>query len=330
MSLTSSHGDKAIGGYFELELRKENFFFPESALYFQSARAAFRALLRTLNPTKVWMPNFICDGMISPLHEEEIEIGWYDIDQNFKVLTNIELLESQYLLYVDYFSISKNGIECVLQNYSPNQIILDYSHAFFNAPRQDVLATIYSPRKFFGVPDGGILITNSSVDAPKKQDHQSISRMQHLLKRLDKTAETGYSEFQKAEMSLEDTEPLTMSRLTEKILWSIDYDTIRKTREKNFSCLHERLKKFNTLTFNDASFVKGPLCYPFRVGKLGLKDHLISNRVYIPTYWSDALPRVNEKWRMEINNNFLALPIDQRYGQSDMEYIVGLVEGYLK
>ena len=50
---------KAIGGYFELELpRGQDDYYPQ-ALKYQSARAAFYALLLFAKPQRVWMPYYI-------------------------------------------------------------------------------------------------------------------------------------------------------------------------------------------------------------------------------------------------------------------------------
>ena len=61
----SSFADGALGGYFELELPPApNPLYPQ-ALAYQSARAAFQALLTAGNPGRVWIPRFICDEMIA-------------------------------------------------------------------------------------------------------------------------------------------------------------------------------------------------------------------------------------------------------------------------
>ena len=72
-------GDESIGGYFEHGLPKSNSENPhKNAVTFQSARAAFRSLLKQKKPTKVWMPKYICDAMIQPLLDDSVSVGWYD------------------------------------------------------------------------------------------------------------------------------------------------------------------------------------------------------------------------------------------------------------
>jgi hypothetical protein len=64
--------DKAIGGYFELELSRGRGEYYPDAYRFQSARAAFLALLQTGQPARVWMPRYLCDSMFEPLRRSGI------------------------------------------------------------------------------------------------------------------------------------------------------------------------------------------------------------------------------------------------------------------
>jgi len=149
---------KPIGGYFELELPESNGHFYSQALKFQSARAAFYALLETGKPQRVWMPKYICDSMLLPLQALKIEIVFYDLTEQFCVCDSVQLSEKDWLLYVNYFGICSLQETQLLKRFNSNQLIFDHSQAFY-APPLDGLATIYSPRKFFGVPDDGYLIT---------------------------------------------------------------------------------------------------------------------------------------------------------------------------
>ncbi len=67
--------------------------------------------------------------------------------------------------------------------------------------------------------------------------------MSHLLKRIDLSAEQGYTDFSENDKSLENQPIKRMSNLTERILSGIDYQSIKKQRKENFLFLHETLKK---------------------------------------------------------------------------------------
>lgn len=319
----SDFENRAIGGYFELELPTEGVLPFGVSKMFQSARSAFLALLRAGKPNKVWMPKYICNSMIAPLEAAGIECLWYDLDDRFVISSNISVGEDEWVLYVNYFGVCDRNVDELLQRIPPDRIVLDYSQSFFSPPRKEVLATIYSPRKFFGVPDGGILFSRVAVNVPETQDRGSIERAYYLMQRLGSSPESGYAAFQQAEETLSDIEPNRMSQLTKRILASVDFDMVRRKREENFQFLHKRLASVNRLHL-DMPVGLAPMCYPLITCDAGLRANLISHRIFVATYWEDAVGRVRAK-RAEAIANLLPLPIDQRYGRTDMEKLVSII-----
>ena len=73
------------------------------------------------------------------------------------------------------------------------------------------IASVYSPRKFFGVSDGGIVYCNKKLDVDFERDY-SWNRFSHLLKRADVNSNFGYSDFNKNEETLDHEEIKTISR----------------------------------------------------------------------------------------------------------------------
>jgi len=322
----SEAGRNPIGGYFELELPAERQFpYPEAAR-FQSARAAFRALIRAGRPKKVWMPKFICNAMLAPLEAENIEFDWYDVNDQLEVEEIAEIGIDDWLLYVNYFGICNGHVADLIQRFSPRQLVLDYSQSFFAPPEIDALATIYSPRKFFGVPDGGLLISRIPIPPSKTRDTSSFGRISHLLRRLGDSPESGYAEYQIAENSLAECEPKRISKLSERILLSIDFNNASIKRTQNFLFLHNKLAGFNQLTI-DPSSIQAPMCYPFLTRDRDLRRHLIDNRIFVPSYWPDAVDRLSVDRAEEMVRNLLPLPVDQRYGEKEMERIVSAIHG---
>jgi hypothetical protein len=248
------------------------------------------------------------------------------VNEQLEVDANTRTGIDDWLLYVNYFGICNNQVAQLLQRLSPDQVVLDFSQSFFSRPASDALATIYSPRKFFGVPDGGLLISRIPVSHPETQDTGSFGRISHLMRRLGDSPEAGYAEYQHAEESLAECEPKQMSKLTERILSSIDFDSVSKKRRENFLFLHKELGKDNQLSV-DASSITAPLCYPLLTGDSGLRGKLINKRIFISTYWTDAISRISDEWTEKLVRNLLPLPIDQRYEQNDMERLLSVIQG---
>lgn len=313
--------EKAIGGYFELEIPQAKTDFHPRAHKFQSARAAFYALLLAGKPKKVWMPRYICDSMLAPLEKARIEYDFYCISDDFQIKGDLRLAKNEWLFYVNYFGICANQQKQIMDMFDPCQIVFDHSQAFFSKPL-DCLATLYSPRKFFGIPDGGLLITEVPIDAPLEIDEGSFQRTTHLLKRLAGPPEPGYADYQASEETLEDFLPKRISSLTERLLQSIDMDTVRSRRNENFSLMHRELGSNNGLNF-DLNTIDGPLCYPFLGKSTSLRYSLLQERVFVATYWPDVIVRASENsTERKFIKHLLPLPCDQRYRKNDLIKII--------
>lgn len=317
--------NKAIGGYFGLDIPKGGGFPYNDAYKYQSARAAFYALLLAVKPERVWMPRYICDSMLAPLYKANVEICFYGINKDFSIKENVVLKSKDLLLYVNYFGVCEKVQDELLLKYNSEQLVFDHSQAFFTPPKK-CLATIYSPRKFFGVPDGGLLFTEVKIQLPKNQDEASYNRSLHLLKRFADSPESGYSDFQIAEESLKQFEPLRMSKLTEKLLSGIDYKKVKEIRNRNFLHLHNQLKDRNKIVI-DSDSIDGPMVYPFLQSDKDLKTHLITNRIFVSTYWPECLGRVGiNKDENELIQSLLPLPCDQRYVISDLNTFLKIIK----
>lgn len=317
---------KAIGGYFELELPPQRQHLYPNLLRFQSARAAFYALLMTGRPNRVWMPKYICDSMLAPLKVTDTKIVFYDLDSALGVSSDVQIEDGDWLLYVNYFGVCAAQEDRLLKRFNANQLIFDHAQAFF-APPRECLATIYSPRKFLGVPDGGLLFTSLPVTESLEIDTDSVARCVHLLKRLDSTPETGYQYFKNAEETFCDMQPRRMSTLTARLLNSVDYPTARERRNANFRLLHEQLNHLNGLSFGE-SRIDGPLCYPLLVGEPSVRERLLANRVFVATYWPEVRGRVSDTaFESRLVNECLPIPCDQRYASMEMRRIIDLLFG---
>ncbi|MCG3722799.1 hypothetical protein [Vibrio cincinnatiensis] len=314
----------AIGGYFSLEQPQPKKHYHPELLHFQSARAAFYALLQVGSPRKVWMPNYICDSMLSPLHEIGVSVSFYSLNADFSIKNDIELLDDEWILYVNYFGVCGAEQNRLLSKYPKEQLVFDHSQAFFQKPL-DCLATIYSPRKFFGVPDGGMLSTQLKLRNDRLRDETSYDRTTHLLKRACFTPEKGYADYQEAESTLQNCQPKGMSVFTDNLLKTIDYTTVKNQRNNNFWYLHEALASVNKIQI-DRTYVDGPMVYPFLTDNASLKSELIQRRIFIPTYWPEVEQRSNlGMFEHKMLAGLNALPCDQRYSVKEMDDILKVV-----
>jgi len=312
----------AIGGYFELELpRGEEYH--KNAIRLNTGRNAFEYLLRAKRYQKVYFPFYTCDVMLEPIKKLNIDYSFYSIDKDFRPVFNYDVIEQNAVfVYTNYFGLCDKIVKEVSKKCK--NLIVDNSQAFYSKPQSGV-DTFYSPRKFFGVPDGAYFYSDTLIDDSFETDI-SYQRFEHLLGRIDKNAEEFYLAFKNNDVALSNQPIKLMSKLTQKLLSGIDYQNIAEIRRENFDFLNSQLKVHNQLILNlDNSAI--PMVYPFMVSNgEQLKKILIQNRVFVATYWPNIKDWVSDdSVEMNLFQNLITIPIDQRYCINDLKEIVHLI-----
>lgn len=307
---------KSIGGYFELICGRTPPYYIDG-LYLNLCRSALRYLIRALRITRIHIPLFTCNVVHDAIAQEGCDALSYRIDKDLMPIGDIP--HDDFILYNNYYGVIGNRVT-ELSSLYPN-LIVDNAQAFYSQPL--CRAIIYSPRKFFGLPDGGIL---RGKDIPKIEigTSHSYSLMSHLLKRYDIGAEKAYIDFCKNDKALEFLKPEYMSNLTKALMGNINYKYVKERRINNFKVLHSHLKSLFPF---DLSSDDVPLVYPYLVENgYELRQKLINEHVYVATYWPNVLewtkPGMTE---YELTKNLLPLPCDQRYGEEEMNRIIDVI-----
>lgn len=309
-----------IGGYFNLELHSGSLYH-QGLVGLNSGRNALRYILRTHHVKHLYVPRYTCPVVWDAIVQEGCEAVFYDIDE--RMLPVQELKSDSYILYTNYFGVSSVNVE-KLSAIFPH-LIIDNAQAFYYPAGREL--SFYSPRKFFGLPDGGFANCGNNRLEDLKRD-VSFSRCSHLLGRLEGTASDFYDKFRINDASLDYEEIKEMSRLTDSLCRSLPYKFARERRLENFSVLHDHFKEINEWSF-DLGEHDVPLVYPLVMKCRGLREYLVSQKIYVASYW----PRIEEivssgAFEMYLRNNLLPLPLDQRYSSSDMARIIEEISKY--
>lgn len=316
---------EAIGGYFELALNKGKEYH-ENAIKLNLGRTAFEYILKAKSINRIFIPYYTCDVMLDALKKTNIIFDFYNINYNLEPLFDFNLLEeTDYFLYTNYFGIKDFYIEQLTKEIK--NLIVDNSQSFFSKPLKGV-DTFYSARKFFGVPDGAYLYTDKNFECNIERD-VSYNRFIHLIKRIDLGAEAGYKDYANNESLLINEAIKTMSTITKSIMCNIDYDKVQITRNENFFYLHDNLKSINELKI-ETSHDSSPMIYPLFI-KNGneLKSKLIENKIFVATYWPNVKKWIASERETDLVDNLICLPIDQRYGIDEMNYVLKIIGGDL-
>lgn len=316
--------NEAIGGYFELELNDFGSIYHDNLVALNSGRNALEYILIQKGYKKIYVPYYTCDVTLQPLKRQNVDYEFYFLDKDFYP-KNLALKDKEALLYVNYYGIMNKQVKKLSENY--DNLIVDNSQAFYERPLPNV-DTFYSPRKFFGLPDGGFASCNGNKEIHLKRDN-SLNRMSHLLKRIDLGAENGYEDFKMNDHKLDNLALKKMSRLTEKLMYNIQFKQAKSIRVTNFNKMHESLRKNNELTplIENSSFA-APMIYPFlKKGNQKTRKHLIENKIYTAVYWPNVKKWLDDKshWETYLQNNLIANPIDQRYNYIKLNGILNIL-----
>jgi len=305
----------AIGGYFELECGRRPMYHADGVLL-NSARNALRYIIRAYEIREMYAPYYTCPVVWQAILAENVKIIPYDIDANF--MPTIEFPENAFILYNNYFGICGDNVDRLAARYP--RLIVDNAQSFFS--KKQGLAAFYSPRKFFGLPDGGIAVCDRH--APDNLDiATSYDLCAHLLKRPDLGATGGYADFQANDGALVNRPVEAMSRLTRAIMGNIDHDFARTRRLKNFQTLHNALGQQNNIKIELKS-CDVPMVYPYRVNDTTLRGRLIENQIFVAKYWpaEDGCECMQSAAAAHMAQTIVPLPIDQRYDADDMRRIL--------
>jgi hypothetical protein len=321
--------NKEIGGYFQLELPYQRNFLHSDGVLLNSGRNALEYILLSLKDIKhLWIPYFTCDAILEPLKKLNICYSFYTINANLELAIPITLHSNDYIIFTNYFGLKDNYIHDLYRVYG-DRLIIDNSQALYSQPLPNI-PTFYSPRKFVGVPDGGIAYISSGVSIDDIEVDISYDKCMHLLKRYDAKASEGYADFKNSSKRITNQPIRRMSKLTRHLLSAIDYGSIAKVRIENFTILHNVLSNSNKLDLSLWGEYTSPMVYPYYSNKLELRKRLIKSNVYVATYWPNEFEWSDNKTiEYQMSNSILPIPIDQRYGKQEMNYIIKIINDEL-
>lgn len=336
------------------------------AIYTDSGRNALRLLSGILQGEAILLPDYVC-GTVADALPEDCRIIYYPINRQLQI--NMEKLEEllqaksvRFLYLMHYFGAlqQKDGIAHIayLKQKYHLTIIEDTTHSLFTAKKTIGDYIIASLRKWFPIPDGGVLYAEKGRPFPgqpqeKKPASQKVEAM--LLKKLYLTegfdCNAKYREiFAKEEAAFQNqTGVYQMSDIAHFLLSHFSIASMCYSRRRNAALLLEGLRGMQCIVegsgmqcisegynvqcrsealqhgYGIAVNLKPaevPLSLPIYAAKRDmLRNLLIKRKVYCAVHWPLGHPAAYEDSRW-IGEHILSLPLDQRYQKEDMEYLL--------
>jgi dTDP-4-amino-4,6-dideoxygalactose transaminase len=332
-----------IGGMFGLELLKVDVdvapakpprFLDGRQRLLATARSAVKLLVQALRPANVWLPSYICSVVIDAVRERGVRIRFYPVDESLNVASHkwlAQIRSGDLAIFVDYFGFDSWAAWGAEAKARGAWIVEDACQAMLNKHFSACADYIFfSPRKFVGVPDGGILIAAADKQLPASNLLPApvdwfLLALKASIRRAEFDRFGGdrdwFEMFQSAE-SGGPTEPCRMSDVTAAILQIVRWSEIKQRRRENYRALLAEIGELAIFPKLGPDVV--PLGFPIRVrGRDRVRRALFNKHIYPPVHW-DIVGRVPAEFSAShrLASEIMTLPSDQRYGRADMKRLV--------
>lgn len=317
-----------IGSFIELNFQKGKEYYKgsENIARLNSGRTAIYHASRVWGCNVVYLPVYQCETVREFLSKKGVLVKYYYMDWTFEPLVD-SIEDDACIVIVNYFGIMSNKrMENLADKY--DKVIIDNSQAFFAKPIEGTMS-VYSARKFHGVPDGAYVI---GVGAEKYLDEYeqgySSDTSLFLLQRIEYGCEgKTYANRSLNEERIDNEDVSKMSLLTRTILDGCDYDGDLIKRRENFgiaSELFDNINKLDVMHYYDNTCV--PMVYPLVVEEENLLHRLLEAKHFQGHWWNYILSEADENtFEYWLSKYMIPITIDQRYGKKELQYIRGLI-----
>jgi hypothetical protein len=302
--------------------------------YFLNFRCALKVLCDVVRPRAAWLPSYLCGSLLEPLVHNHVPIRFYAVDSSLKLETfawTDEIRADDLVIVIHYFGFPNREFPASEVKQRGAILVEDASQALFLQQQfPESICILYSPRKFLGVPDSGVMVSARSTgtetallqEPPNEWWRLAVATVQRR-RDFDLTggANTWFSLFQRVESEF----PLGSYAASDlsKMLVSCgtNYGAIRARRRENYMRLLQGLSEYALLPELPADAV--PIGFPLRVDR-GMRDtvlqRLYGESIYPPVHWriDGIVPQAFEQSH-RLAQTTMTLLCDQRYSLEDMD-----------
>ena len=322
----------------------------EGVVLFSLCREALCAVAERLGSSekKVLIPAYTCDTVITPFVEQGWTCYYYPVDLQLRVDTRaVEAMYEKHrpslIVVHPYYGRDLNEQEIHLLEKLHGlgcKVIVDRTQCIFSTQRLSCVDYfVGSYRKWFAIPDGGYLWSRESIGDSfstigEFDDFVSLQRdAMYLRGRYYKTGDEelkGISRrLNKMAESMIDYRitPHRMSEFSQNLLRRSNWNWCQEKRMSNYSALLDGLRGIEgcKILCEDMKEVSSaPLYFVIYVeDRAELQHDLAAEHIYAPVIWPvvEKGVLINDTIQY-IYNHILAIPVDQRYDETDMAKVV--------
>lgn len=328
------------GGMLGLELgtstrTAEPPFFKSGELLFVNARSALAWLVEALCPNRVWLPSYLCACLVETLYDQGVAAFYFPVNEHLEPQPAAwlqQLRPRDLVVAIDYF-----GFPC--PPWFPEQVrqagawlVEDASQALLTADvGRQADFVIFSPRKFVGVPDGGVLRLNTRLSIRKLTTEPPpvdwwLKSLAATVLRREFDRHGGAREWLPLAQATEKDAPVgpyAMSELSRQLLsHGIDFQHVARRRRENYGSLLNDLNDRALFRVLPDGVV--PFGFPIRVpNRDHVQESLLASAIQAEVHWPirDLVPAQFEASH-RLAADLLTLPCDQRCGGDEMDHVV--------
>lgn len=321
------------------------------AVYVDSGRSALRLLLEELRPGTILVPAYICEAVYRCFPKERVR--FYNVTSNLEIHWDSlfqQLSNHVSAVYLHYFNGLLPDAAMLRQLRDIRealgfQIIEDTTHSIFSSALTVGDYGVCSLRKWFPIADGGVLYgrklkrVDINSEAPwvaKKARAMDAKRIYLLSEQEGHGAECHKAEYRRlfglCEHLLDrQRRCYGMSRRSREILESCSVQALISTRKRNAAQVQSALAEgFSWL--QPLAWPRGdscPMLLPVMVqNRDELRAYLTSKKIYCAIHWPLRGTSMESTSVASVSERELSLPIDQRYGAAEMNYLLECLRQY--
>lgn len=340
-----------LGSEFELDINKlkittnniRNYFKEYATNWYDLGRSAIRHIpfCRT---KKILLPEYICESVIKCFDIDKI--SFYKIDDDLTINESVldminEDVGTIYICHYFGYCQDESLLHSIKQKCDKYDILIieDSTQSMFSVHNYIGDYMVASIRKWIPVPCGGVLFSNSKKlpsmeEIVKRTDDNKfygmVLKQLHLDKNLD-VNEQYRKIFVSSEENFDEQKNIYgISDLSAFLIECANVDELISIRKRNASYLQERIGRMGIDIVRKFNESECPLVVLVRVNNRDdFRKYLIDNRIYCAVHWPfDGIKKEERLNAAEYAGKLLSLPIDQRYGTKEIEYMIKVIEGY--
>lgn len=326
-----------------LEYNEDNvftFLSEYSTLYFDSGRSATRYLLQYTQHNTIALPEYLCESIVDCFPDSSKV--YYSVDGSLQIqkLDNFpwDSIDVFYLLHYFGSLQQEHTLEYILEKKREYGFVIieDTTHSIFTKTQTIGDYCVCSLRKWFPIPDGGVLYSKLDIE---QEEYNQLSQI--CSNRIDGMVLKSFylngctndkDAYRKILLNAENqldrqSDIYKISAISQFILKCQSVSEIISKRQQNHAVLQKAIGDLLP-EIQTRERTVAPYIYVTRVTKRDeLRAYLTRNQVYCPVHWP-----VPATWKSEaamaLSKELISIPIDQRYGIDEVMNTAQIVRGF--